>query len=76
MGQLVPLIKPDACAKGVATLGAWLTRLLLHVQKLPGFAREGWNTEQGQGLGGEAAAVPGEVGGLWASQGEEQRIEI
>lgn len=50
MGQLIPFIEPDACAKGVAALSARLTRLVLHVQKLPGFAREGWNTEQGQGL--------------------------
>lgn len=49
MGQPVPLVKTDACAKGVAALSTRLTRLVLHVQKLPGFAREGWNTERGQG---------------------------
>lgn len=67
MRQLIPLVEPNTRAKRVAALGARLTRLVLHVQKLPGFARKGWNTEQGQGWGGEAGAAPGEVGGLWAS---------
>ena len=49
MGQLIPLVETDACAQGVAALSTRLTRLVLHVQKLPGFAREGWNTEWGQG---------------------------
>lgn len=57
MGQLIPLVKPDSRAKGVAALSAWLTGLVLHVQKLPGFARKGWNAEKGQGQDGEATAT-------------------
>lgn len=76
MGQLVPLVKPDACAKGVAALSAGLTGLVLHVQKLPSFARKGWNTKQGQGWGNEAAAALGEVGRFWAFYREEQRVEV
>ena len=57
MGQFIPLIEPDACAKGVAALSTWLTRLVLHVQKLPSFAREGWNTRAGTRTGGEAVAT-------------------
>lgn len=57
MGQLIPLVKPDARAEGVAALSTWLTGLVLHVQKFPGFARKGWNTEKEQGWGGEAAAT-------------------
>ena len=63
MGQFIPLIEPDACAKGVAALSTRLTRLVLHVQKLTGFAREGWNTRAGTRAGGEAVAT------TWAGMG-------
>jgi hypothetical protein len=61
MRQLIPLIKPDAGSQGVAALSTRLTRLVLHVQKLSGIAREGWKEGQGQETGGGVSVSPREV---------------
>lgn len=66
MRQLIPLIKSDASAKGVAALRAGLAGLVLHIQKFPGIARESWNADQGQGRGAEITVVSEEVMGLKA----------
>lgn len=66
MRQLIPLIKPDARAKGVAALCAGLAGLVLHIQKLSGIARESWKAGQGQGRGAEVTVVSGGVMGLEA----------
>lgn len=65
--QLIPLIKPDASAEGVAALRAGLAGLVLHIQKLSGIARESWKGGQGQGRGAEVTVVSGGGMGLEAS---------
>lgn len=69
--QLIPLIKPDASAEGVAALCAGLAGLVLHIQKLSGIARESWKGGQGQGRGAEVTVVSGGGMGLEASQSQD-----